>query len=117
MMAAYGSKESLVNVFRMCVLMTMLAAVVAVPLALPAPAQAHGGASAAGIVADIYVYDLYAAAPGGQWSRVGSYFVTVYRGCGTTDWGGLYEGRDAWSAAGYYTWISPGRYWRTSSNG
>jgi hypothetical protein len=98
----------------------LLAALCIAPLALPPAARANDvntTVSDGGRCADIYVYDLWAAYPGGEWARVGSYFVTVYRDNGYTDWGGLIQGRDAWAAAGCYTWISDGRYWRTTHNG
>jgi hypothetical protein len=97
------------NVMRTWIVMAVLAAVVGIHLALPTPVQA-------GCVADVWVYDLYAAAPGETYTRVGSYFVTVYRCNGSTNWGGLPEASAAWNAAGYYTYSS-GRFWRTTTNG
>jgi hypothetical protein len=83
-----------------------------------APSQAsagHGGET--GVVCDIYVTYLYAAAPGGEYEIVGQYFVTVCRATGHTDWGGAGEGQQTWNDSGYFTQLSQPQYWRTTHNG
>jgi hypothetical protein len=94
------------NVLRTCVVMAVLAAVVAIPLALPTPVQAGCGA-------DVYVYDLYYAAPGGQYQFFARYFVTVYSN--GTDWGGFDLAKARLEADGYYTWTS-WVFWRHTCN-
>jgi hypothetical protein len=68
-------------------------------------------ASAAVVRGAIFVYDLYAKDRSGNTRRIGSYFVTEYRG--SADWGGLPEAQQSLAAQGMQTFTSH-RFWQTT---